>query len=49
MTTGRTLSILAAVAISAGVPAGAQTENNRVAAETDWAVFEGTDPRNAGR
>lgn len=45
MITGRILSTLAALAICVSLPASAQDETNRVAAETDWAVFEGNDPK----
>ena len=45
MTFRRTLSALTAIAMTAGVPAVAQNESNRVAAETDWAVFEGSEPK----
>lgn len=45
MTTARILSILTALAIAAGGSALAQEESNRVAADTDWAVFEGNDPK----
>lgn len=40
----RTLIGLAAAAVTA-LPAQAQEETNRVAADTDWAVFEGDDPK----
>lgn len=46
MTTGRTISLIAALAL--GSLAGsvtAQESANRVAADTDWAVFEGSDPK----
>lgn len=43
--TGRIVStIMVALAIS-GLPAIAQEQSNRVAAETDWAVFEGNEPK----
>jgi len=45
MTTGRILSAATALAITLSGAAVAQDESNRVAAETDWAVFEGTDPK----
>lgn len=45
MISGRIFSIVAALAIGVAAPAIAQDESNRVAAETDWAVFEGTDPK----
>ena len=45
MKTARILSTLTALAIAAGGSALAQEETNRVAAETDWAVFEGDDPK----
>ena len=45
MITGRILSTLAALAFCVSLPASAQDETNRVAAETDWAVFEGNDPK----
>lgn len=35
----------AAAAIVAAIPAVAQDESNRVAAETDWAVFQGAEPK----
>lgn len=35
----------AAAAITAALPALAQDESNRVAAETDWAVFQGDEPK----
>ena len=35
----------AALAFAFPLAAMAQTENNRVAAETDWAVFEGNEPK----
>ena len=44
MTTGRIFST-AALAIGLAGAALAQSESNRVAAETDWAVFEGADPK----
>lgn len=37
--TGLTMAVLA------GFPVSAQEETNRVAADTDWAVFEGEDPK----
>lgn len=37
-------TIVAALLVS-GVPALAQENSNRVAAETDWAVFEGNEPK----
>ena len=46
MTTVRTISLIAALAL--GTLAGsatAQESANRVAADTDWAVFEGSDPK----
>lgn len=47
MTTTRPVkTALAALFIAAGiVPALAQEETNRVAADTDWAVFQGDDPK----
>lgn len=43
--TGRIVSsFLVALAMSA-LPAMAQEQSNRVAAETDWAVFEGNEPK----
>ncbi len=45
MTSVRTLSILAATALTLASPVSAQNESNRVAAETDWAVFEGAEPK----
>ena len=43
--TGRILSSFLALTIGLGVPALAQDESNRVAAETDWAVFQGDEPK----
>ncbi len=43
--TGRISTILAAAIIGAGLPVAAQEQSNRVAAETDWAVFEGSEPK----
>ncbi len=45
MTTGRIFSAAAVLAIGLSSGAIAQSESNRVAAETDWAVFEGADPK----
>ena len=45
MTTGRMISTAAVLAIGLTGGAVAQSESNRVAAETDWAVFEGADPK----
>ena len=46
MTTGRTISLIAALTLgSIATTASAQESANRVAADTDWAVFEGTDPK----
>ncbi len=45
MTTGRMISAAAVLAIGLSGSAIAQSESNRVAAETDWAVFEGADPK----
>lgn len=46
MATARILSTFAAVALfSVSGAALAQEETNRVAAETDWAVFEGDEPK----
>ena len=45
MTTGRIISASAVLAIGLTSGAIAQSESNRVAAETDWAVFEGADPK----
>ena len=43
--TGRISITLAAAIIGAGLPAAAQEQSNRVAAETDWAVFQGSEPK----
>ena len=43
--TGRIVSTLAAALLVAGAPAVAQEQSNRVAAETDWAVFQGNEPK----
>ena len=43
--TGRIVSTLAVMAIAAGMPAMAQDDAARVTAETDWAVFQGDDPK----
>ena len=45
MTTARNILVAAILAATTGSSALAQSENNRVAAETDWAVFEGSDPK----
>lgn len=45
MTTGRIFSAATVLALSLAGGAFAQSESNRVAAETDWAVFEGADPK----
>ena len=45
MTTRRMISGAAALALGLAGSALAQSESNRVAAETDWAVFEGADPK----
>lgn len=40
------IAVTFAAAISAsGLPISAQEQSNRVAAETDWAVFEGNEPK----
>lgn len=42
----RAISMIAAVTMAMAVSeAAAQEETNRVASDTDWAVFEGTDPK----
>ncbi len=38
------LTLAAAIAV-AGLPVSAQEQSNRVAAETDWAVFQGNEPK----
>jgi hypothetical protein len=43
--TGRIVTSLAAVLAFCGLPAVAQEQSNRVAAETDWAVFQGNEPK----
>ncbi len=43
--TGRILSSILAITIGFGTPALAQDETNRVAAETDGAVFQGDEPK----
>ncbi len=43
--TGRISLTLAAALIASGFPAIAQEQSNRVAAETDWAVFQGNEPK----
>ena len=45
MTIGRIFSAAAIVAVSLAGTASAQSESNQVAAETDWVVFEGADPK----
>lgn len=42
---GRTGTVFLATALLATSPVFAQEETNRVAAETDWAVFQGDDPK----
>ncbi len=43
--TGRISISLAAAMIGFGLPVIAQEQSNRVAAETDWAVFQGNEPK----
>ncbi len=43
--TGRISISLAAAMIGLGLPVIAQEQSNRVAAETDWAVFQGNEPK----
>lgn len=43
--TGRIVSSLAVALSLCSLPAVAQDQSNRVAAETDWAVFQGNDPK----
>ena len=43
--TKRAIALIFAAAMAAGAPAMAQEVTNRVAADTDWAVFEGSDPK----
>lgn len=43
--TGRIVSTFVVALLASGVPAFAQENSNRVAAETDWAVFEGNEPK----
>ena len=43
--TTRIISLAALAAFSLAGVASAQSESNRVAAETDWAVFEGSEPK----
>ncbi len=42
---GRISLTLAAAFAVTGLPAFAQEQSNRVAAETDWAVFQGNEPK----
>lgn len=44
MVSGRIISA-AALVFAMALPATAQNESNRVAAETDWAVFQGAEPK----
>jgi len=41
----RRIILAAALATAWALPASAQNESNRVAAETDWAVFQGAEPK----
>jgi hypothetical protein len=43
--TSRILAIFAITLSTVGASAVAQQESNRVAAETDWAVFQGNEPK----
>lgn len=43
--TGRISLTVAAAIIGSGLPVAAQEQSNRVAAETDWAVFQGSEPK----
>ncbi|MEO1537882.1 MAG: hypothetical protein AAFR73_09135 [Pseudomonadota bacterium] len=43
--TGRIVSSLAVALAFWAVPGAAQEQSSRVAAETDWAVFEGNEPK----
>ncbi len=43
--TVRIVSTLAIALSGAGLPGLAQEQSNRVAAETDWAVFQGNEPK----
>lgn len=43
--TGRIVSTIVVALAMSGLPAMAQEQSNRVAAETDWAVFEGNEPK----
>ncbi|MCG6884050.1 MAG: hypothetical protein LJE62_09890 [Silicimonas sp.] len=43
--TGRIVTALTTALIATTTPALAQDESNRVAAETDWAVFQGSEPK----
>ena len=43
--TGRIVSSLAATLVMCGTAVVAQEQSSRVAAETDWAVFEGSEPK----
>ncbi|MEO0918233.1 MAG: hypothetical protein AAFY31_14805 [Pseudomonadota bacterium] len=43
--TGRIVFLTAAALILSGAAVTAQEQSNRVAAETDWAVFEGNEPK----
>ena len=43
--TGRIVTALITALIAAAQPTWAQDETNRVAAETDWAVFQGDEPK----
>ncbi len=43
--TGRIVSSLAVALSLCGLPTTAQEQSNRVAAETDWAVFQGNEPK----
>jgi hypothetical protein len=43
--TRRIITSLTALTIAAASPSLAQDDSNRVAAETDWAVFEGNEPK----
>ncbi len=45
MISARIILAAAALALAPALPSLAQTESNRVAAETDWAVFEGNEPK----
>jgi hypothetical protein len=43
--TSRILAVIAITLSTVGASAVAQQESNRVAAETDWAVFQGNEPK----